>query len=144
MHLHRRFLVSQTHETNNCNGLHALPKGKINHASKPISYISSNGLAYWSENYLSFLLIALCYICCVASHNYSLHSMISQWDAMCTSAKKWINGTRSDMQKSHQSYKPRVCTWECKSVLNYGQIQGMRLYLWLHWKQCLHGEANWG
>lgn len=30
-----------------------------------------------------FLVIALCYICYVASHHYSLHSMKSQCDTIC-------------------------------------------------------------
>lgn len=83
-HLHRRFLVSQAHETHNCKGLHALPKGKINHVSKLISSISPNGLAYWSENYLSFFgyCTVLHLLCCfpllrTARHDetvwYSLH-----------------------------------------------------------------------
>lgn len=50
---HRRFQLGQIRETHNCRGLPVLPKGKINHVSKLISSISPNGLAYWSENYLS-------------------------------------------------------------------------------------------
>lgn len=84
---HRRFLGSQMQETHNCRSLHALSKGKINHVSKLISSSSPNGLAYWSENYLSFfLVIALCYICYIVFHHYLLHKTV--WYKMHVSQKK--------------------------------------------------------
>lgn len=108
MHLHGRFLVSQTHETHNCKGLHALPKGKINHASKLIPSMSSNGLAYWSENYLSFF--GYCFVLHLLhcfpqlfiaqpdkSVRYNMHvsQKVNQWDNIRHAEKPLVIQTKS-------------------------------------------------
>lgn len=123
---HWRFLVSQMQETHNCRSLHALPKGKINHVSKLISSSSPNGLAYWSENYLSFfLVIALCYICYIAFHHYLLHKTV--WYKMHVSQKKKINGTISDMQNPID-HTNQVSANKHKSALNYGHSKNVCIY----------------